>query len=111
MDCRANWCLLCLRPIEEGDRDVAVLLANSGSADREILVHGHCDRVRRSPRRDDTATVHRSTSGSPNAADTSEIEIIHVGPSMYATWSESRPRIRQESLALLRELFPGMGRR
>jgi hypothetical protein len=69
MQSRANWCLVCLHPIDEGDRDIAVLLANSGSEDREIPVHGHCYRVGQSPRLDDTATVHRHAAGAPSTVE------------------------------------------
>jgi hypothetical protein len=64
MPSRAHWCLVCLRPIEEGDRDIVVLLKSLTSQDREIVVHGDCYRA--DDHRSTTAprSVHRGTSRS-----------------------------------------------
>lgn len=83
---RAKWCLVCLRPIDEGDLDVAVLIASSGLEERETLVHGQCYRARDTSRRDDIErTVRR-----PHASATDDLEIVHVGPRAYTGWGDER---------------------
>ena len=38
----ARWCHVCLRPIDNSERNVVLLFLNEGEHGREVIVHGGC---------------------------------------------------------------------